>query len=372
MDALRGGVAHDFNNMLTVIMGQAELARRLASSDSKIAGAIDEIRNAAERSADLTRQLLVFARKQIITPRHLDLNETVEGMLKMLRRLIGESIQVIWNPDRRPCFVMIDPVQIDQLVANLCVNARDAIEGAGSITICTRRRIVREDDAPPGADPGTYCLLGVRDTGHGMDPEIREHIFEPFFTTKGLHEGTGLGLATVFGIVHQNGGFVEVDSEPDRGSEFRIFLPEKDPPLNEESDDEPFEDEAPGGLEAVFLVEDEPAILDICSLLLESAGYAVAKAEDPEEAITRFRESGARPDLLITDVIMPNMNGSELAEVLRKDHPELRCLFMSGYNNDVIAREGFLPEDVDFIQKPFSSDDFLNSVRRVLDRPAPS
>jgi len=373
---LAGGVAHDFNNMLNVIMGYSDMMMHDLSEDSPLRNGLEEIRKAACRSADLTRQLLAFARKQTVAPKVLDLNETVGSMLKMLGRLIGEDIELAWKPAEDLDPVRMDPSQIDQLLANLCVNARDAIGHAtGTLTIETGRASLDEGYCAVHADfvPGDYVLLVVSDDGCGMDKETLAKIFEPFFTTKGLGQGTGLGLATVFGVVRQNNGFVNVYSEPGKGTTFKIYLPAykegregnegREGPVCEQAMAEP----AAKGGEAVLVVEDEPATLDMAKLMLERLGYAVLTAPNPDEAV-RLAESLSAPiHLLVTDVVMPGMNGRELADRLVALHPDLKCLFMSGYTADVIARQGVLDQGVSFIQKPFSLRELGVKVREVLE-----
>ena len=363
---LAGGVAHDFNNMLGVILGHAEIALDEVSPDQALYTDLEEIRKAAKHSADLTRQLLAFARKQSVSPKVLHLNGTVSGILKMLRRLIGENIELDWQPEEDPWSVRIDPSQVDQLLANLCVNARDSIEGGGRIGIETRNTILDEHSCSehPGFIPGEYVQLTVTDDGCGMEPELLENVFEPFFTTKGLGKGTGLGLSTVYGIVKQNGGFITVESERGIGSSFRIFLPrcrdESQPAFAD------YAAEVIGGGETVLLVEDEPAILTLGKRMLSRLGYRVLAASTPVEAIGLARERGEEIDLLITDVIMPGMNGRELADHLIAERPELSVLFMSGHSADVIAHQGVLEAGVRLIQKPFSNRDLAAQVREAL------
>jgi len=366
---LAGGVAHDFNNMLTVILGNVQLALEEPDLSPVLQKALREVDGAAQRSAALTRQLLAFARRQTVAPRILDLNETLEGMLKMLRRLIGEDIDLAWLPAPSLWPVKIDPGQVDQILANLCVNARDAITGSGRVTIETEN--VRLDagycaDHPEFA-PGDYVQLSVGDDGCGMDAGTRASIFEPFFTTKGEGEGTGLGLATVYGIVKQNDGVINVYSEPGQGTVFRIYLPRHAAaPLEPAAGPEAA---LPTGQETILLVEDEPAILALGQAMLGSLGYVVLAAGDPVTARARAADHAGAVDLLITDVVLPGMNGRELAGVLREDHPGLRTLFMSGYTANVIAHHGVLEDGVAFLQKPFSRRDLACKVREELDRP---
>ncbi|MBI5844743.1 MAG: response regulator [Deltaproteobacteria bacterium] len=368
---LAGGVAHDFNNQLSVIIGHTELAMSQVEPSQPLFDDLTEIRQAARRSADLTRQLLAFARRQTITPKVLDLNETVEGMLKMLRRLIGEDIELAWKPGADLWPVLMDPVQLDQILANLCVNARDAIAGVGKISIETKKASIDEEYCAEnaGAIPGDFAVIIVADKGCGMEGETLARIFEPFFTTKSLGKGTGLGLSTVYGIVRQNRGFVEVDSEPGRGSEFRIFLPRRQEAPVRAS--EPAETSAGRGRgETLLLVEDETAILNMAKRILASQGYSVLATGSPDEALELARAHSGEIRLLITDVVMPEMNGKDLADEVKTYYPEIKVLFMSGYTADVIAVRGVLDNGVNFIQKPFSMQNLLQKVRAALDKTA--
>lgn len=366
---LAGGVAHDFNNMLQTILGYCDLTLCELEAESPLQDNIREIRTAASRSADLTRQLLAFARKQTAAPRVLDLNETVAGMLKMLQRLIGEDIELVWAPGADLWRVKIDPSQLDQVLANLAVNARDAIADTGRITIATENTHL---DAAHCADrpeclPGDYVMLAVSDTGCGMDQTTITQIFEPFFTTKEQGKGTGLGLATVYGIIRQNNGFVEVRSLPDQGTTFRIYLPRVTAELTDSSLASVVVTPAGGGSETVLLVEDEEAILKLGKAILELGGYRVLVARQASEALRLAHEHPGRIHLLVTDVVMPEMNGRELAQTLMAQRPGIRCLYMSGYTADIVAQHGVLEEGVHFIQKPFSVRDFSNAVRRALE-----
>ncbi|MHB1184924.1 MAG: PAS domain S-box protein [Desulfobulbia bacterium] len=365
---LAGGVAHDFNNMLMVIIGHAELALRQIAPDQPLFANLQEIRKAAGRSADLTRQLLTFARKQTVVPKVLDLNETVEGMLKMLRRLIGENINLAWQPGAEIWPVKVDPSQIDQILANLCVNARDAIAGVGKVTIETRNTIIDEIYCAdhPEAVPGEYIMLTVSDDGCGMDKQTLDKIFEPFFTTKEMGKGTGLGLATVYGIAKQNNGFVNVYSEPGQGSTFNIYLPRHAGKKEEMPRKSPASPMA-GGHETILLAEDEAAILEMVKQILEDFGYRVLAASTPGEALRVAKEYTGEIHLLITDMVMPEMNGHELAKNVLSLYPKLKCLYMSGYNANVVARHGVLAEGIHFIQKPFSMQAFVAKVREAID-----
>jgi signal transduction histidine kinase/CheY-like chemotaxis protein len=366
---LAGGVAHDFNNILGVIIGHADMALEQISPSESIYADLNEILKAANRSADLTRQLLAFARKQVISPRVLDLNDTVAGMLKMLQRLIGEDIHLAWLPGVNLWPVKIDPSQIDQILANLSVNARDAIAGVGKVAIETGNVTLAKASCTDYPDfiPGEYVLLAVSDNGCGMDKEIKSKLFEPFFTTKKTGKGTGLGLAMVYGIVKQNGGFIDVCSEPNQGTTLKIYLPR-----HEEKTEQPQADEPPEvvmrGWETVMIVEDEKALLDLSKRILEKQGYRVLATGTPDEAIRLALQHTGELHLLMTDVVMPEMNGRDLAQKLLSVNPNLKCLFTSGYTADVIAQHGVLDENVHFIQKPFSRKDLAAKVRAVLDQ----
>jgi len=365
---LAGGVAHDFNNMLGVIIGHAEVALMRMDPAQSIFTDLLEIRKAAERSADLTRQLLAFARKQTISPKVLDLNETVAGTLKMLKRLIGENIRLNWQPAADLWPVRVDPAQIDQILANLCANARDSIAGAGRIAIETGNSILDKQFCAhhTGSVPGEYVRLVVSDDGCGMEKETLARIFEPFFTTKEMGKGTGLGLATVYGTVKQNNGFIDASSEPGSGTTFSIYLPrhlDKTGQTGKEGAEEP----SGRGRETILLVEDEPAILNVITMMLELQGYRVLAADTPGEAIRLAEEHKGEIELLMTDVVMPEMNGRDLAKNLLSLYPQLKRLFMSGYTANVITYHGVLDDGMHFIQKPFTMQEMAAKVREVLD-----
>ena len=365
---LAGGVAHDFNNMLAVILGHAELALIKIGPEQPFHADLEEIRKAAERSANLTRQLLAFARKQTITPKVLDLNETVEGMLKMLRILIGEDIDLAWLPGKGAGPVKVDPSQIDQILANLCVNARDAIAGVGRITIETNTTTFDEGYHSHHLDfePREYVQLIVSDNGCGMDKETLANVFEPFFTTKEEGKGTGLGLATVYGIVKQNKGFINVYSKPGKGTTFTIYLPRHEGVAQVQ--EEGAAELALGGHETILLVEDEPAILNIARMMLLRLGYTVLAASSPREASRLAEEyASSKIHLLVTDVVMPDMNGPDLARNLVSVYPHLKSLFISGYTADVVAHYGVLDKGVHFIRKPFSIKELAAKVRETMD-----
>lgn len=370
MDAvgrLAGGVAHDFNNMLQVILMGADMALAEATPGSPLGQNLLEIKKAGQRSADLTRQLLAFARKQIIAPRVLDLNDTVAGILKMLGRLIGEDIGLLWKPGHDLKAVKMDPGQIDQILANLVVNARDAIAGVGKVTIETGKAEFDQAycDTHPGFTPGQYVLLAVSDDGCGMDKETLANIFEPFFTTKESGKGTGLGLATVYGIVKQNNGFINVYSESGKGTTFKIYLPPHE--AKAAAGGEKRESLEPAtGTETVLLVEDQEALLTLAKRLLERLGYTVLAAGSPQGAIRLVEEHAGDIHLLITDIVMPEMSGGDLCQRLNALRPGLKCLFMSGYTANVIAHRAILEEGVHFLQKPFSVEALAAKVREAL------
>ena len=364
---LAGGVAHDYNNMLGVILGYTELALEILAPDDPLRHHLQEILAATRRSAGITRQLLAFSRQQPISPKVLDLNETVESLLKMLRRLIGEDICFSWQPGAHSSTVYMDPAQVDQVLVNLCVNARDAIDDVGKISIETDIRSFDQAYCAdnPGCVPGDFVLLAVSDDGCGMNPETLEKIFEPFFTTKQIGKGTGLGLATVYGIVKQNNGFINVYSEPDQGTTFRIYLPRHEGAEEQALKESKAAPDARGN-ETLLLVEDEPTILRMTTMMLQRLGYRVLAADNPEQAIALAEAYADKIQLMITDVVMPEMNGRELAARLREIHPEIKVLFMSGYTADVIAHRSVLEKGVNFIQKPFSKKDLADKVRGAL------
>lgn len=364
---LAGGVAHDYNNMLSVILGYTELAMRELDAGSPAYRDLEEVHKAANRSVDITRQLLAFARKQPIAPKVLDLNETIEGMLKMLRRLIGEDIELSWIPKAKLWRVQIDPSQLNQVLANLCVNARDAIADVGKIIIVTDNVVFDWAYCAqhPGAVPGDYTLLALSDNGCGMNEETLTMIFEPFFTTKPAGVGTGLGLATVYGIVKQNGGFIDVVSEPGKGTTFKVYFP-RHGGESEETEEETQNEVVKGHGEMVFVVEDDSAILGLAETFLRSLNYEVLTANTPDKAVIAARDYAGEIHLLMTDVVMPGMNGKELYETIRASRPALKCLFMSGYTADVIAHRGVLHQGVHFVQKPFTLKGLATKVREVI------
>lgn len=365
---LAGGVAHDFNNMLSIILGNTEmLLEKLPPSNPGI-GHLNEINKAAKRSADLTRQLLAYARKQTIAPKVLDINRSIENLFKMLRRLIGENIELSWVPGNDVWPLLMDASQLDQILINLCINSRDSMTVAGKIIIETATVDFDETYCAdrPAFIPGDYVLLSIGDNGCGMDKSTLSNIFEPFFTTKESGQGTGLGLATIYGAVKQNKGFINVSSEPGQGTTFRIYFPRhvaNTYSLEENKNSTPVEP----GHETILLVEDEIAILEMTELMLKQLGYQVLAAGTPREAIRLAEKHDSKIHLLITDVVMPEMNGLELVKNIHTIYPELRCLYMSGYTADVIALHGVLEEGLNFIQKPFSTQEFGAKLKEVLD-----
>ncbi len=365
---LAGGVAHDFNNMLQVVLGNAELAIRELPKESPLRDSLIEIERAAERSAVLTQRLLGFARKQTARPRVMDLNESILGILDMLHRLISEEIDLVWKPGSELWSVHLDPTQLDQILANLLVNAHDAIGGVGSVTVETANKTIDEAYCSyhQGFAPGEYAMLAVSDNGCGMDKETLAHIFEPFYTTKEMGKGTGLGLATIYGIVKQNGGFINVYSEPGQGTTFKIYLPR--------SQDETVEPEKPqleapirSTGETVLIVEDDEAALRLSKWMLEELGHTVITANTPGKALQLAKQHEGAIHLLLTDVVMPEMNGQELFKRLHSDCPEMKCLYMSGYTANIIAHDGILDPRVCFLSKPFSLLELGLKVREALE-----
>ena len=369
---LAGGVAHDFNNMLSIVIGRVEMAMDEIPEEAPLRPALREILNAAEESADLTRQLLGFARKQTIRPQVLNLNETITDMLKMLRRLLGEDIDLRWLPGPDLWSVKIDPIQVRQVLTNLTINARDAASGIGSIVLKSEN--VHLDGSrnigPSRGITGDFVLFSVADSGTGMSREVVDHIFEPFFTTKEPGKGTGLGLAGTYGIVKQNNGYIDVESESGRGTTFQIYLPRHEDGAGEENRPPalPMEPTSPRrGSETILLAEDDEEISQMIQKILSTLGYCVLVGKTPEDVL-RLAENHPEPvDLLLTDVVMPKMNGRELLERARAVRPGLKHLYMSGYTADMIADRGILDEGVNFIHKPFKKNDLAAKLREVLE-----
>jgi PAS domain S-box-containing protein len=362
---LAGGVAHDFNNMLGVILGYLELSMRQLNSPERLKQNLNEIFRAADRSRKITRQLLAFSRREMISPRAVNLNDQIAESEKNLGRLIGEDIRLVLElqPDLWP--VKIDPAQVDQVLMNLCINARDAMPDGGDIVIGTAGVTVDENFCHTHleAAPGEYVRISVSDTGTGMSREVLEHLFEPFYTTKETGKGTGLGLATTYGIVSQNRGFIDVYSEPGCGTVFKIYLPRfREGVVAEEK---PAAAEA-GGTGTVLLVEDDAMVADMTASMLESMGYSAVRAASPMDAIEYCRRGEAPVDVILTDVVMPGMNGREMADSIRSSRPEARVVFMSGYTSDLVAARGIVEEGMFFIQKPFSMRGLGEILRKAL------
>jgi PAS domain S-box-containing protein len=367
---LAGGVAHDFNNMIMAILGNAELAMTKLDPSLPVNNNLKEIINSAKRSAELTHQLLAFARKQVVQPSTLDLNDLITGMINMIRRLIGENIRLNWQPAAHIWPVRVDPTQIHQILVNLAVNARDAINGSGELTITTSNAVLGEKDRSFHGEiiPGDYVMIEVSDSGCGMDKVTLSHLFEPFYTTKEQGKGTGLGLATVYGIIKQNNGLITVSSEVGKGSLFSVYLPRT---VVEDDEDVTVEDQEiqmpEGGTETILLLEDEESILSICLSILTRLGYTVLSASTPIEAISIAETFQDPIHLVITDVVMPQMNGRVLVERISAMRPGIKSLFMSGYTADIIAHHGVIEEGFEFIQKPFVMKDLAAKIRHVLD-----
>jgi two-component system cell cycle sensor histidine kinase/response regulator CckA len=365
---LAGGIAHDFNNLLGVIGGYADLVLRELGAEDPRRHRVVQIRRAADRAAALTRQLLAFSRKQVLQPRVLDVGVVVSDLEEMLRRLIGEDIQVVVIKEPGLGHVRADPSQLEQVLLNLAANARDAMPSGGTLTIET----ANVDLGPvyvalhPGARPGRYVMLAISDTGVGMDAATLSRVFEPFFTTKELGRGTGLGLATVYGIVKQSEGCIWAYSEPGRGTTFKVYLPRADASL----DDEPLQPPAgpsPVGTETVLVVEDEEALRSLIAEMLTCQGYQVVEAASPRAALEAAERGESPFDLVVTDLIMPGMSGRELGERLTALFPGLGVLYISGYTDDVVMRRGLLDPRMNFLQKPFTLDDLAQKVREALD-----
>jgi two-component system cell cycle sensor histidine kinase/response regulator CckA len=365
---LAGGIAHDFNNMLSVVIGNTELMMQDLPPADVIHRRLKTIQDATERSTRLVRQLLAYARKQVINPVVLDINDSIAGMIKVLRRLIGEDILLSWVPGHETGKVKIDPSQVDQLLTNLLVNARDAIRGVGKVTIETGNREL--DTAycagRPNCVPGHYVMLAVSDNGCGMDDQTIEKIFEPFFTTKTADRGTGLGLSTVYGIVKQNNGHIHVYSEPGSGTTFKIYFPVAET-LEDEIEERSLSERSPEGKETVLVVEDDSAILEMVEDVLSQLGYTVITSNETHKALEIARTTKDGIDLLVTDVIMPVMNGRELAQKIKVAQPGIKCLYISGYPINAIDRHGVLDNGMCFLPKPFSLVDLARKVREALD-----
>jgi PAS domain S-box-containing protein len=367
---LAGGVAHDFNNQLQVILGYTEAILGNLPPDHALRDDLQEIRKAARHSADLTRQLLAFSRKQMIAPVVLEVSAAISGSLKMLSRLIGENIRLNFTLAQDTGAVFMDPSQWDQILANLAVNARDAIAGTGNLFIEVAPRTLTEADCRDKTDfvtPGDYVVLTFRDDGPGMTPEIQGHIFEPFFTTKSVGKGTGMGLATVYGIVKQNHGAISVQSAPGQGATFSIYLPQATAAAVAAT--AKMAERSPTGTETILLVEDETSVLSLILRTLARQGYNILPAATPAEALQVCSSHPAPIHLLLTDVIMPKMSGRDLAERIQKLRPGIRVIFMSGYTTDIMEQQGHLPAGLHVMQKPFAGAVLAQRIRAALDAP---
>lgn len=369
---LAGGVAHDINNMLSVILGFTELSLEELEPGSPLHQNLTEVQKASIRTSEITRQLLSFARKQIISPRLLDLNKAVEENQRILTRFVGENARLEWAPGRDVWPILMDPAQVVQILINLCINARDAIDGNGVVCISTDRQSFGPDNPPPPGEmegvAGDFVVLSISDNGAGMESDTLANLFEPFFTTKGVGKGTGLGLSSVYGIVKQNKGYIQVESEQGVGTTFRIYLPRHEV---DETDAAAVNDQiAPvGGNETILVVEDQAPNLKMETALLEQLGYKVLGTNSPREAIEWVGAIGEDIHLLLTDVVMPEMNGMEMAGMIKKIRPEIRVLFMSGYSADVIPQQGAAPLGIHFLAKPFTLKGLASKVREILDSP---
>lgn len=364
---LAGGVAHDYNNMLSAVLAYSEMAMEKVSPSDPLHDDLEQIFKAGKRSADIGRQLLAFTGKESYTPRVVDLNEIIGGMLKILGRMIGENISLDWRPGPGIWPVRIDPSRIDQVLANLCVNARDAIGDVGEIVIETENVSLEKSLQPEQADfvPGDYVKISVADNGSGMDRETLRRVFEPFFTTKETGKGTGLGLATVFRIVKENRGLIDVESEPGRGTVFTLYLPRHSAPAGTDTEKIP-EKIVPGRGETILLAEDDPLVRKFVTKIFTEINYTVLAASSPEEAIRLAGEHRGEIHLLLTDLIMPGMNGRDLAEKIRASRPGIRHLYMSGYTGEAAPRRDLLEEEDQFIAKPFTAADLSAKVRTAL------
>ncbi len=368
---LAGGVAHDFNNLLTVIIGHSEFLLSLYyNPDDPRRAEVEQIKQAAERASMLTRQLLAFSRQQTLKPQILNLNQVILNLEKMLRRLIGEDVFLVTKlaPDLGQ--IKADPGQMEQVLMNLAVNARDAMPRGGRLILATANIALDQNRAfhPPPLTPGPYILLTVTDTGLGMDAETQAHIFEPFFTTKAVGKGTGLGLSTVYGIVQQSDGHIQVESIPGQGTTFKIYLPQVEPTV-ESTLPGPVSGTTLGGPETILIVEDEASVRSITSKILQRQGYRVLEADRAETALTVCQEHEGRIDLLIADVIMPGQSGPELAKRLVQLYPNLKVLFVSGYTDEMLDEHGVLAPGIILLEKPFSPETLSHKVREVLDMP---
>jgi CheY-like chemotaxis protein len=366
---LAGGIAHDFNNLTTPIISYAQLGASLVPSTDPLHEYLLEIRKAGERAAQLTHQLLAFSRSQVIEPRIVDVNQLILNVDRMVRRILGENIELVFLPGEDLGLINVDPAQMEQVVMNLVVNARDAMPGGGRIIISTSDIVLDDEYARshPYVVAGEHVVLTVSDTGVGITEDVKEHIFEPFFTTKEVGDGTGLGLSTCFGIVAQMGGHITIDSEPGNGATFAVYLPRATGQSVEEWPEDGAK-HAPGGSETVMIVEDEVAVLKVAGEVLRQRGYTVLEASNGHEAIWLAQEpANEKIDLLVTDVVMPLMGGTQLATRMSDLHPETSVLFTSGYPSDHLLDEGLQYQNVQFLPKPYTQDSLTSNVRQALE-----
>ena len=367
---LAGGIAHDFNNLLTVIIGNAQLALINTVKDESSRNVIEEIKKAGDKAASLTRQLLAFSRKQIIKPVIININELLADVEKILVRLIVENVELLIIPGTTLWNVKIDPGQMEQVIINLAVNARDAMPHGGKLTLETANSTLNEnyfrEHGIEGKKSGHYVVLAISDTGAGIDKKIIKHIFEPFFTTKKVGKGTGLGLSTVYGIAKQNNGFIWVYSEPGRGSTFKIYLPKVKKNAELKKKEQIFASGL-GGSETVLIVEDDDSLRNLAEKTLRSYEYKILVAENGEDALRVCKKHDSQIDLMVTDVVMPRMGGKKLAKKLQSLYPEIKVIYMSGYTDNAIVHHGVLAPDLNFLEKPFSPEDLALKVRKVLD-----
>jgi PAS domain S-box-containing protein len=368
---LAGGIAHDFNNLLTIIISYCDLLLSCSVIDKKQQQNIREIQRAGEHAAALTSQLLAFSRKQVLQPKVLNLNEVVTDIGKMLRRLIGEDIELVTTLETGLGRVKADPGQIEQVIMNLVINARDAMPAGGKLLIQTANVCLDETFTRANLDvnPGQYVMLAVSDTGHGMDKKTLSHIFEPFYTTKQLGKGTGLGLATVYGVINQSGGHISVDSEINRGTTFKIYLPAVEDSPERKQENIPVKKRPQGVPETILIAEDQDEVLTLVGMILNDAGYKILEANHCDVASQICAAYPERIHLLLVDMVMPKMSGPELADRLMALHPEMKIIYMSGYTDDTINQYGVIKQGKAFLQKPFTPTDLLNKVREVLDAP---
>jgi signal transduction histidine kinase/ActR/RegA family two-component response regulator len=367
--SLAGGIAHDFNNLLTIIKGYSQLSLMELKEGTPLRGKVEEIQKAADRATALTRQLLAFSRRQVLEVKVVDLNTILRGLDKMLHRMIREDVELVTHLTEDLGSVKVDSGQIEQVVMNLTINARDAMPSGGKLNIETANVELDEHYTRNhvAVKPGSYVMLAVSDTGVGMTLEVRDRVFEPFFTTKEKGKGTGLGLSTVYGIVKQSGGNIWVYSEPGKGTTFKIYLPRVDEPL-EEAGEKVVQKEIAGRGETILLAEDEEKVRQLTGQILTQNGYTVLEASHGDEASHICEQHKGPIHLMVMDVVMPGINGRELAKSLEPHHPEMKVLYMSGYTDNAIVHHGILEKGLSFLQKPFSTDGLLRKVREVLDK----